>query len=245
MPHTPCHLLIDAGNTRVKWALHNGQNWLDRGHANLDALDGLHTAWSALPAIQRVVGSNVAGIAVKAQLETMLARHGLTIEWLTPSSQRLDVQNHYATPSQLGADRWAALLAARKLAGQHCLVVNLGTAMTVDALTASGQFLGGIIVPGFRLMQNALAQGTADLGRRQGHYQPFPTNTADAIHGGILQALLGAILRMQLEMDQADVAPACCVLSGGDGPLLQPHLSLPAILVDNLVLEGLLRIALE
>ncbi|WP_137936921.1 type III pantothenate kinase [Chitinivorax sp. B] len=238
-------LLIDAGNTRVKWALHDGHAWQARGHALLNQLEQLALQWVDLPPVMRIMAANVAGTSVKTQLTDLLARHINKIEWLTPTHQQLDVHNGYTNPLQLGPDRWAALLGARKLTQGHCLVINIGTAMTVDALTADGHFLGGIIAPGFRLMREALAQGTAELGRRDGQYIPFPTNTADAIHGGIMQALIGTIGRMQHEMVQAGFPPVSCVLSGGDASLLQPHLSLTVIMVDNLVLEGLLRIVRE
>lgn len=238
-------LLIDAGNTRVKWAFHDGEQWLGRGSADHASLDALAVQWAALPAPRRVVGCNVAGPEVKATMERLALMWRLPVDWLTPNGSRLGVRNGYSDPAQLGADRWAALLAAPSLHTGDCLVVNVGTAMTVDALTASGQHLGGIIAPGFRLMQQALAGGTADLGSRSGCFTPFPGNTADAIHGGIMQSLIGAVSRMAGEMKLSGCPASACVLSGGDAHLLRPYINLKVLLVENLVLEGLLRVVKE
>lgn len=238
-------LLIDIGNTRIKWMLHSGEAVVDRGSALHEDIDLLERDWSRLPRPERMVGCNVAGEALAHSVELLAREWRIEPLWLTPQAQQAGVSNRYREPAQLGADRWAALIAARHLVSANCLVACAGTALTVDALTADGEFLGGIIAPGFRLMREALAGGTADLGLNQGRFAAFPGNTADAIHSGAVQALVGAISRMADEMRLAGHETNICILSGGDAHLLRPHLNMKVLLVDNLVLEGLLRIVRE
>ena len=142
-------------------------------------------------------------------------------------------------PGQLGSDRWAALIAAWDLARRACMVVNCGTAITIDTLSGQGEFRGGLILPGPDLMQRSLAGATNQLRPGQGKYAAFPLNTADALLSGAIQACCGAIERQYALLDD-DSAPV--VLSGGAAGMLQEHIKLPLQAVDNLVLRGLLLI---
>ena len=117
--------------------------------------------------------------------------------------------------------------------------------MTVDALSDTGEFLGGIIVPGFDLMQQALVTNTAALKLEQGGFRDYPDNTADAIASGAMQALAGAVERMSALLATTLGHTPDCIVSGGAAQLLQPRLNVSARVVDNLVLEGLVLIAAE
>ena len=151
--------------------------------------------------------------------------------------------SHYRDPAQLGSDRWAALVAARHASPANQLVVNAGTALTVDALRADGVFAGGLIVPGPALMRRSLGAATAQLRLTDGIFEPFPRSTPDAITTGSVQAAIGAIERMREAMTAAGFAPERIVLSGGGAPELEPHLPMPVTLNDNLVLDGIALIA--
>ena len=151
----------------------------------------------------------------------------------------------YADPEQLGPDRWAALIAARRIHRGPCVVVNAGTTMTVDALTADGVFLGGMIVAGAGLMREALGRGTARLRPRGGNFAFFPACTADAIESGTVNALAGAVERMLRFMEEAGQAEPLTLVSGGAAQLVAPQLNGTVEVVDNLVLEGLAQIAIE
>jgi type III pantothenate kinase len=146
------------------------------------------------------------------------------------------VRNAYARPEQLGCDRWAALIAAWHRVGSACLVVGCGTATTIDALSDSGEFIGGLILPGIELMQRSLTGATANLRAGKGKYADFPDNTVDALLGGAIQATCGAIERQYALLN---VAGAPVLLSGGAADLLLPHLNLPVQSVDDMVLQGL------
>ncbi|MBX3665789.1 MAG: type III pantothenate kinase, partial [Burkholderiales bacterium] len=148
-------------------------------------------------------------------------------------------------PASLGPDRWAALIGARRLTGAACIVVNAGTTMTVDALGGDGVFLGGCIVPGARLMREAMARDTANLALRDGAFSYFPDNTGDALFSGAVNALAGAVERMARYLEEITGAPPPVILSGGDAQLVEKRLNAQVTVVDNLVLEGLLHIATQ
>lgn len=238
-------LAIDAGNSRVKWGLHDGREWLGQGWADNGELVVLTEAWRSLAAPGQVVISNVAGAKMREALRALLSPWPVSPLWVTADASGCGVSNGYDNPQQLGSDRWAALVAAWGMRSAGCLVVNAGTALTADVLSDDGVFLGGVIVPGLTLMQQALGVGTALGVRACGRFTPLPGNTADAVYSGALQALAGAVESMWRELARVHPRDPHCILSGGTAQLLQPMLGMPVTAVENLVLEGLVRIARE
>ena len=232
---------IDAGNSRIKWAAHDGQRWQDRGVQATADVARLAEDLGRWPENVRAVVCNVAGKAVGDSISSLLARRGARVSFLKASAEACGVRSSYEIPQQLGADRWAALIGARAALGGACLVVCAGTATTVDLLDGDGVFRGGLILPGFDLMRAALARNTAQLPLAEGSYREQPRNTMDAIVSGCLQAQLGAIERMFRSI--ADEPGARCLLTGGTAPHLAAHLNIPFQLMDNLILDGLLRFA--
>ncbi|HEX8961561.1 MAG TPA: type III pantothenate kinase [Rhodocyclaceae bacterium] len=230
-------LCIDCGNTRLKWALREPGRWL--------AVDALPTGEAprlgdALPDVPaRIAACNVAGAAAEKEIQALAARLRIPLLWVRAEPSRCGVTNRYDNPAQLGADRWAALIGARGLHAGPCVVVNAGTATTIDVLDETGVFQGGLILPGLALMRDALARNTAGLPRAQGEFRELPRNTDDAIASGCLNATAGAVERMFRRLP----ADALCLLSGGAADALAPLLPLPHRSVPNLVLEGLARIA--
>ena len=236
-------LAIDAGNTRIKWGLWQDRGFVAQGSVLTARAADLADALHMLPRPQQAVGSSVAGDHAKAQIEQALAPWGIAVRWIRSRASECGVVSGYAEPGQLGSDRWAALVGAHARRDGACVVANIGTAVTIDALTADGRFLGGLILPGLDLMAQALAQGTAGLPQQPGRFELFPTGTADAIHSGALQAACGAIERMQQAMIDAGHGQPQILLSGGGAHLIAPLLRRPAALAPSLVLEGLIEIA--
>lgn len=226
-------LCLDCGNSRLKWGIRHARSWLACGTDAPGELAGY--------AIERVLACNVAGPAGQAKIEAVAAATKADIEWLTSSRQWGDVINDYEHPGQLGADRWAALLGARGCHRGNCLVVMSGTATTLDVLSANGRFCGGAILPGLDMMRTVLAAGTANLPVVAGRVVDRPRNTADAIASGCVQATVGAIERMYRQIE--GMPDSLCILSGGAAAVLAPLLSMPMRRMDNLVLEGLARVA--
>ncbi len=233
-------LCLDSGNTRLKWALMEDDQWTAGGALLPAELGQLASSVKAFPSPTRIIGCNVAGTARAQEIETALSGEVL---WIAPVRQQCGVTNGYDAPEKLGADRWAALVGARALHRGDALVILAGTATTIDVLDAHGRHHGGLILPGLDMMAKALASGTADLPAAKGCYQPQPRNTHDAIVSGAIHATLGAIRRMFDTL--AEKRGATCLVSGGAAEALLNQLDLPNRRIDNLVLEGLACIAAE
>jgi type III pantothenate kinase len=235
-------LAIDAGNTRIKWGLWEDRGFVAQGSILTPRAAELPDALHMLPRAELAIGSNVAGATVRAAIEAALSPWRLPVSWIVSMAAQCGVISRYENPAQLGTDRWAALVGARARCSGACVVVNAGTAVTMDALTAQGVFLGGLILPGLELMARSLAAGTADLPLQPGRFQPFPVNSVDAIRSGALQAIAGAVDRM-IHLLAAQDAPTQLLLSGGAADTIAPILTREYVLAPALVLEGLVAIA--
>ena len=242
-------LVIDAGNTRIKWAL-AGEGaalgeYQQSGSVSHEHLADLAADWRGLTAARTLI-SNVAGAQVRAQLESLLLNNrpaGL-IEWFASTASCAGIKNGYRQPQQLGCDRFASAIGAHALFPQQSLLVaTCGTATTIDAITADGIFTGGMILPGLKLMAASLARNTAQLPEvsASGDNLPvFADNTEEAIIAGCIAAQAGAIERAFHAFRQATGEDdARCLIAGGAGALLARHLAIPCQHVDNLVLPGL------
>ncbi len=229
-------LLLDAGNTSLKWAVVEDGHWRASGRSDYDD-------WSALT-VQLKAGTgcfiaSVASAAYEQQLATRLEAASLVPRWLTAEARFGEVENAYVDPQQLGVDRWMGLIAARQRTAEAVLVVSVGTAMTVDALSSAGRFLGGVIVPGVHLMRQALLQGTARVDEVTGDWQAFPNTTANAVQSGIVAALCGAIAQQHARLAGIAGTVPRCLLTGGDAEKVLSHLRVPAEHAPALVLEGI------
>lgn len=248
-------LLIDAGNTRIKWSIPRdaafaparADRWQHTGSADRSDVADLPAAWRALP-VTRAVVANVAGPALREALTLALQEAfgaQITVTWFASQAALAGLRNRYQQPRQLGCDRFAAAIGAHALfPARALLVATCGTATTVDAVTADGEFTGGMILPGLGMMAASLALNTAQLPQIQAIGEttgPFADNTADAIIAGCIAAQTGAIERA-FAAHRARCGEVLCVLSGGAGSFLTPHLTIPCEKikrVDNLVLIGL------
>jgi type III pantothenate kinase len=198
-----------------------------------------------------MLGCVVAGDAIKRRVEEQLQRWMLKPRWLVAGKQGGGVLNGYDHPHRLGADRWAALVGARRHATRNgqpvpALVIMVGTAVTIDALDTHGHFLGGAIMPGFGLMLRALETGTAGLKVPMGEAIDFPTNTSDALTSGGTDAISGAIERIYRRLERREGIKPLLLMSGGAAiKLAQLADELPLQLIDHLIFEGLLTLAHE
>lgn len=229
-------LYLDAGNSRLKYGLHDGSAWLIQGALAYQESQVLVDLLPLRP--RRIVACNVAGAAGRQRIERLAQALDAQLAWFTSTAACGGVRNDYEQPEQLGADRWAALIGAHALHDGPALVVMAGTATTIDVLEAGGSFRGGLILPGLDLMRQALASGTAALRPMQGVPRLLPRNTGDAIASGALEATIGAIERMARRLARTDFA---IILAGGAAGELLPGLERPVRHVEHLVLEGLLR----
>ena len=246
-------LALDVGNTRLKWAQYAapvvGAPVLAQGAVFLENIDKLaDDEWRNLPAPSRILGCIVAGDAVKRRVEEQMEDWEVAPRWVVSSAEEAGVSNGYDHPARLGADRWVAMIGARHrllARGLHkpCVVVMVGTAVTVEAIDASGKFLGGIILPGHGIMLRALESGTAGLHAPTGEVQDFPTNTSDALTSGGTFAIAGAVQRMVENTTRLCGEKPECIMTGGAGWKMAPSMSVPVELVESLIFDGLLEIA--
>lgn len=237
-------LLLDLGNTRLKWALQaQPDGWLARGA--VDWQEGpaaaLASAWVGLPRPEQVIAASVVDAAREAQVAAMAERlFACTPTWLRTPAHACGVRNAYAEPQRLGVDRFLAMVAAHADGRAPCVLAGVGTALTLDALAADGRHLGGLIAPGPRLMQQSLLDATARVRpERPGEIVELADNTADAVASGCWLAAAALVERFATRSAARFGTAPALILGGGDATPLLPLLSLPAKLSQDGVLRGL------
>lgn len=246
--------LIDAGNTRLKWA-----TWQDGAVSGSGAvlwqdqvaLEGLPAQWRALGRPQRAIVINVGG-----RERELLIRKWLTDCWHVPvvvlntSAAAGGVSNGYLHPAKLGIDRWAALVAVRQRYDESAIIVDCGSAVTLDALTADGRHLGGVIFPGIGLMVKSLLENThaiksVDLDRL-GANELFARDTVAGVQAGVRFAVVGAVDRISAEYERRVATGATrWVITGGDAQMVKPFLARQFEWLPHLVFEGMVTLAGE
>lgn len=234
-------LLVDLGNSRLKWAFHAPQVWRTGAVGHEDALESrLEVLWAA-ERPTRVIVASVAGEDLTRRLCQWIQRRWSVIPVQVHAGPScLGVRNGYRDPAQLGADRWAALVAAKALFQGRLCVVDCGTAITVDALSGQGEFIGGAILPGLGSMRRCLTHTTAALRDLAGNDDDcLARSTADAIAAGTRFAVAGAIDRLLDEYERGLGTPMPVVLTGGEAAVIQPDLNAQTTLIPDLVLRGL------
>jgi type III pantothenate kinase len=246
-------LALDVGNTRLKWAQYDapqpGARLLAQGAVFLENIDKLAEGdWNNIAAPYKILGCIVAGDAIKRRVVEQLELWDVAPNWVISSPQEAGMTNGYDHPARLGADRWVAMIGARHRllalgTNKPCIVVMVGTAVTVEAIDAQGKFLGGIILPGHGIMLRALESGTAGLHVPTGEVCDFPTNTSDALTSGGTFAIAGAVQRMADNLQRYSGQTPVCIMTGGAGWKMAPSMSVEVDLVDSLIFDGLLEIA--
>lgn len=244
-------LLLDSGNTRLKWAWLTAAGLEHPGstaQAGLDLRAHAQSAWSKVAAPTRIIVSNVAGDEFAARLSACAQRlWRVEPEFVRAQTRACGVTNAYVDPGKLGADRWLALIAAHRHTPGAVCIVDCGTAVTIDTLTADGNHAGGVILPGLRLMQRALFEHTQQINDERNHtthsLTPFARSTQEAVQNGTLYALTGAIERATADAEAALGSAVTCIITGGDAARVLPHLAARYRHAPELVLQGLAVIA--
>jgi type III pantothenate kinase len=245
-------LLIDIGNTRVKWAYQQDNHLLAPGsciHRGVKAfLPGFLAGLDKPPASAAAI--NVAGPAIEQALRDALReRFGIELQLVRTSARCGEVINGYSAIGQLGADRWAAIVGAWQLCRAPVCVIDAGTAVTIDLVAGNGQHLGGVIVPGLAMMRASLLRDTSDIDAFVSQSAGAPgmagwlgTDTRSAVERGVQFMLSAAIDRAITNMMQDGTIPRA-ILTGGDAPLVAPLLGYAVEQRPLLVLEGLSHLA--
>lgn len=242
-------MLVDIGNTRIKWARLERGRLVERGSAvHRDSLDTAIAAFGAALLAQptQIVAANVAGETMAARLQALVAaRPGASLELVATTAERFGVRCAYADPDRLGVDRWVAMLAAYHAASGAACVIDAGTAVTFDAIDKAGTHLGGLIFPGVRLLAAALDRNTSDIGVTTATADVprgldlLGRNTDAAVGNGAWLALAAALDRASAVVARALGTAPVVYLTGGDAQALRGWLETRVELRSDLVLEGL------
>lgn len=244
-------LLIDVGNSRIKWRSADTELL---GVTSAVARDGdelpaeLIAAWQLLASPAAVRAVSVAGEAFDRRLAQWVNRQwGVELQFVRPAQRAYGVSTCYREPQKLGADRWVALVAARDAA--PAIVIDCGTALTIDVLTAQREHVGGLIMPGLNLMRASLlerAPGIRAGALQQGEAMngSVGRDTLTGVQQGTLHAIVGAV-KHSVALIESEQGRMTRWITGGDGALIQAQLGADYHLMPDLVLRGLLRMALE
>lgn len=249
-------LLIDAGNTRLKWCWFDGEDVpLDYESAEYDDLDAEGASLFKTPGadVERIIICSVAGEDTAGQIQEVFADWKIEPEFLASKPRSGDLTNAYANPGQLGVDRWMAMLGAWEQEKDALCIVDCGTAVTIDVVNDQGSHLGGMIIPGLELMHDALVDGTGQIETGQVETDDqavseaglLARDTGSAVAAGTLYALVALIERVVSDLAQELPVEPVLILTGGDAESVQPLLSYPARYEPMLIFMGMLIAAEE
>lgn len=234
-------LLVDIGNTRLKWGL-DEQGEVTSGtaieHKKSEFAHTLEQQWHALSAPVTLAISSVSAKPIEHQVIAIAQRlwPDIKVVIAQTSAQAFSLSNAYTEPEKLGIDRWLNLIALQHYYPGNSAVVDCGTAITIDCINHQGQHLGGLISPGIQLMKQALYQNTAALTLNAEHYSAALSRTTEsAIYSGTLYAAAGLIEKTMKELCHSQIG----VLTGGDAHLLAAYLKVDCIIDVDFVLKGL------
>ena len=242
------NLLVDIGNSRIKWAYAEAGKLSCHGVCSYTqgALgEALRQHWRELTTPGQIHVASVANAATTAELRQYIRlTWQLEVRQAVTETERAGLRNAYGDVASMGVDRWLAMLAAWNRHKQPLCVMDCGTALTVDVILADGQHVGGFILPGLSLMASALARETHGIGTRQEwELQLEPgRSTAACINNGFAMALTGLLERCFSALRAEYDAEPLCVITGGGAEQFLPLLPHPCIHEPDLVLQGLMLI---
>jgi type III pantothenate kinase len=255
-------LLVDIGNSRIKWALARGARIGPMRAVELGQFKRFEQWLAKARSIASTESVCVAGAGAEARLQTALLDHELpAARFARSTAHAAGVTNGYAEPWQLGADRWVAALGAWHAAGSRRAIcsVSVGTALTLDVIDARGRHRGGVIAPGPDLMVGSLlgqtqgiavraARASRTLSRARARrptpsLPPLAGNTRDAVWQGSLAAAAALIDRCVTDVATRLHARPRVFLTGGGAGAIAPRLECRFERMPDLVLRGLLLLA--
>jgi type III pantothenate kinase len=241
-------LLVDIGNSRVKWARLGAGGLGQQSAASYGGWTEVDWRTALFPGdrVEQVLAASVAGPAAAAMLDAAArAATGRPARFVTTTRAAAGVLNGYADPGLLGVDRWLAVIGSYARVRGGCVVADIGTAATVDVVSRDGRHLGGYIVPGQRLMVASLLGSTGDLATRHaasgaaGSDAGFADNTREAMERGCRLALAALIDRSVVEAERSLGERCRLLVTGGGAAEVLPDLRGTAEHVPDLVLRGL------
>lgn len=247
-------LLLDLGNTRIKWAhSKTGASAFDRQgeclYGDRSPDDLLDRLWSAATPPESVwLCSVIDPVSAAAFEQAVWRRWDCPVHWIRPQVEGFGVRCAYVDPLRLGADRWAAMVGARALQRGAVCILHLGTTLTADVVDSSGCHLGGIIAPGRRMLQRSLQSGTAqvitDSDELQWAEQDRLGRDTDAcVAWGVRHSLIGCCMEVLGAARKRLGSGMTIILAGGDARWAHDLLPCASQVEPDLVLRGVAMIA--
>lgn len=238
--------VVDAGNTGLRWAAVRGGRIVWQAGLGAPTPDRIRDTWARAPAPERILVAAVGDAAIREAIaRTAREAWGREPTFLVSPPAGWGVTNGYPDPARLGIDRFAAVVAARRRFPAAALVIDVGTAMTIDILI-QGIHQGGYILPGPDLMARCLEVGTAELPPARASAMAAPAiETSEAMGRGTGHALIGAVAEVRTHLAGQGLSGVPCVLTGGGAALVRERIAPPREELPGLVLEGLARMAAE
>ncbi|CAM8355680.1 COG1521 Pantothenate kinase type III (Bvg accessory factor family protein) [Candidatus Methylopumilus universalis] len=242
-------LLIDIGNTKIKWMLRDDKSIYKQDTFFTEDIDQDYFEFDEK--IKKILISNVAGFEKEAILKIKLKKFSCPIEFIKPHKTYKDLLNNYQDATRLGTDRWLSALSVSHDIKKAAVIASVGTAVTIDYVSYDQKnnrhtFEGGVILPGLHLTKNTLSNDTADLKNGEGVFQMPPIDTANAIQSGFILSVLGNI-KSFFELVSNQSKDVVIILSGGDAEIIQQHMEEGfrkyVSIKKDLVLEGLFVLA--
>jgi type III pantothenate kinase len=237
-------LLVDIGNTRVKWATLEKGGLIESHHftrKKTTIKSSLTSEWKALKDIESIHVSNVAGDKIGQQLtEWTEKKWQLTPSFVKSEAKRFGVTNSYSDPELLGVDRWLAIIAARQHARQATCIIDCGTAITIDIVTKYGLHQGGMILPGLSLMREALGDNTNMSANAEiSDFKTLAVNTQSAIQAGTLYTVSASLERLIDDLTAQFDNRIRFIITGGDAEIILPLINASISHYPDIVLKGL------
>lgn len=242
--------LLDVGNTGLKWAYLRRDKLTKEGrldYVSQSLADSLDVHWKNLPKPRRAVICNVGSAETAGIVRDWMKQHWrVNAQFIQPVAEACGVRNAYFEPQRLGSDRWAALVAVRRKFRKSAIVVDCGTAITIDAMDRDGKHLGGLILPGMAMMRDSLISGTEGIVLKANQPEAvslLARDTEGAVAGGVLYTAVAVIDRVLADVTAAIGSEMAYVITGGDAQVLLPLLMHSFNYEPDLVLQGVAQIA--
>jgi type III pantothenate kinase len=241
------HLLIDVGNSRIKWRLVDHEYTTETA-CHDGTLKDLALFISSL--IPEEISVSLAAVNQTEDLKNLLGNHRFKHVHIAHSeaSQR-GLKNSYEHPERMGVDRWLAMIAVysaarNKKAQQGFIIVDAGSAMTIDVVSPSGEHVGGYIVPGLQMAQRALFANTERViqydektaSTLYGKHKRLGNNTLECVEYGVINQLVALVKSVEEAYSGYEI-----IFTGGDSELLAGYFEAGTVDRD-LVLKGLWQV---
>ena len=237
------NLLIDSGNSFIKWVLEKNEIFILGSSCSTKVSGNLQELWNGLDEPDRVIVSNVAGQSIASDIKkAVTGLWQLDTEFVESRESCCGLRNNYRKPKQLGVDRWMAMIAAYQMTQDSVIVVDCGTAVTIDLVNKEGSFVGGVIMPGLHTAYKSLkldADAIEDISYLNTIANVSALSTQEAVQAGVLFGIAGGIERVIKEHTLEDDMAPTVLITGGDAEKIAVYLTIPVVLQDNLVLQGL------